>query len=97
MRLHIAYYKPWAGPAHGRRKHQQWDLDELMEMAKLALRGEGQRAPGKKELRDLMRLYARYARSGRRGYSSVRSLLENRDTYRAQWKLAQFVIKRLKP
>jgi len=97
MRLHIAYYKSWARPVHGRRKRHQRDLDELTEMAELAVRGEDHRAPGKKRLRNLMRLYARYSRSGRRGYWSVRSLLENKDTYRAQWKLAQFVIKRLKP
>ena len=96
MRLHIAYYKSWARPVHGRRKRQQRDLDELAEMAELAVRGEDHRAPGKKRLRNLMRLYARYSRSGRQGYWSVRSLLENKDTYRAQWMLAQFVIKRLK-
>lgn len=97
MRLHIAYYKPWGRSAHGRRKRQQRHLDELMEMAKLAVRGEGHRRPSRKKLRHLMRLYARYSRSGRRGYWTVESLLENKDTYRAQWNMAQFVIKRSKP
>jgi hypothetical protein len=67
-----------------------------VKMAKLAVRGEGHRAPGKRELRNLIRLYARYSGSFRPGYWSVRTLLENKDTYRAPWKLAQFVIKRFK-
>jgi len=94
MRLHISHYKPLGKRAHGPRKRQQRDLDELMEMAKLAVRSEGHRAPRRIELRKLIRLYARYSRAGRPGYWSVRSLLENRNEYRAQWTLAQFVIDR---
>ena len=94
MRLHLAFYKPLGKPPQGQRIRQQRDLDELMEMARHGVHDEGYRLPTGKQLRHLMRLYARYARGGRRGYLSVRDLLENKSAYSTRWHLAQFVIDR---
>ncbi|HKD61860.1 MAG TPA: hypothetical protein VKB38_18505, partial [Terracidiphilus sp.] len=95
MRLHIAYYKPWGKPNPGRRRRQQKEIDELMEMAKQSLRNYGYLPPEEKELRHIMRLYARYARDFRKGHRTVRFLLKNRAEFSYSYRLAHFVIKRL--
>jgi hypothetical protein len=97
MRLHIAYCKPWAVPHSGRRKRAQRDLDELMEIAKLGLREFGYKPPQDKELRHLMRLYARYARDGRIGNWAIGFLHEDKERFSRRYYLAQFVIDRSKP
>jgi hypothetical protein len=78
MRLHIAYFKPLGKPIPGLRKRQQQSLDELMEMAKRGLRNAGYQPPEEKELRRIIRPYARYARSGRQGHWTIQFLLEKR-------------------
>lgn len=94
MRLHIAYYKPWGQPIHGIRKRQQRDLDDLMQMAKRGLRNAGYQPPTEKDLRHLMRLYARYARLGRQGNWTIRFLLEKKADFSRTYHLAHFVIDR---
>jgi hypothetical protein len=81
MRLHIAYFKPWGKPIPGRRKRQQQNLDELMEMAKHGLRDAGFRPPEEKQLRHIIRLYARYARSGQQGHWTIQFLLDKRKDF----------------
>ncbi len=94
MRLEIAYFKPWWKPIAGRRKRQQQDLDVLMEMAKHGLRNAGYRPPEEKELRHIIRLYARYSRDGRQGHWTIRFLLERRNEFSRTYHLANFVIDR---
>ena len=94
MRLHIAYFRPWAKPNSGRLARLRRDLDELMEIAKLGLREEGYQPPDDKELRHLMRLYARYARQGRIGMWIVGFLHEDKERFLRKYHLAQFVINR---
>ncbi|HEY3704420.1 MAG TPA: hypothetical protein VGL22_05115, partial [Terracidiphilus sp.] len=96
MRLHIAYCKPWSKPIPGRRKRQQQDLDELMDMAKRGLRNAGYQPPEEKELRHIMRLYARYARAGRQGDWTIQFLLGKRTDFSRTYHLAHFVIDRSK-
>jgi hypothetical protein len=96
MRLHIAYCKPWSKPIPGLRKRQQQDLDDLMAMAKRGLRNAGYRSPEEKELRHIMRLYARYARAGQQGRWTIRFLLAKRNDFSNTYHLAHFVIDRSK-
>jgi hypothetical protein len=96
MRLHIAYFKPLWKPIPGLRKRQQQSLDELMEMAKRGLRNAGYQPPEEKELRRIMRLYTRYARSGRQGHWTIQFLLGKRKDFNSTYYLAQFVIDRSK-
>jgi hypothetical protein len=96
MRLHIAYFKPWGKPIPGRRKRQQQNLDELMEMAKHGLRDAGFRPPEEKQLRHIIRLYARYARSGQQGHWTIQFLLDKRKDFNRTYHLAHFVIDRSK-
>jgi len=96
MRLHIAYCKPQAKPRPGRRARQQRDLDELMVIAKRGLHEEGYKPPQDKELRRLMRLYARYAREGRIGMWVIGFLHEDKERFRRKYYLAHFVIDRSK-
>jgi hypothetical protein len=96
MRLHIAYCKPWSKPIPGLRKRQQQDLDDLMAMAKRGLRNAGSRSPEEKELRHIMRLYARYARAGRQGHWTIQFLLAKRNDFSNTYHLAHFVIDRSK-
>ena len=96
MRLHIAYFKPWGQPVHGLRKRQQKDLDELMQMAKRGLRNARYQQPSDKELRHVMRLYARYSRQGRQGNWTVHSLVENKQRFDNTYHLAHFVIDHLR-
>jgi len=97
MRLHIAYCKPWGKPILGLRKRQQQSLDGLMEMAKRGLRNSGYQPPEDKELRRIIRLYARYARDGRQGNWTIRFLLDKKTDFNRTWHLAHFVIDRSKP
>jgi hypothetical protein len=92
MRLHIAYFKPWRKPIPGLRRRQQQDLDELMQMAKHGLCDAGFRPPEEKELRRIIRLYARYARSGRQGHWTIPFLLDKRNEFNRTYHLAHFVI-----
>lgn len=85
MRLHIAYFKPWGKPIPGQRKRQQQSLDELMEMATHGLRNAGYQPPEEKELRHIMRLYARCARRGRQGHWTIRFLLHNRKDFNSTY------------
>ena len=94
MRLHIAFYKPWGKPLHGRRKRQQRELDELMQMARRGLREVGYQLPDDKELRRIMRLYARYGRDGRQGDWTIQFHLEKKTEIYGRHHLAHFVIDR---
>jgi hypothetical protein len=96
MRLRIIYCKPWARPHPGRRARQQRDLDELVVIAKRGLHDEGYKPPEDKELRRLMRLYARYARKGRIGMWVIGFLHEDKERFRRKYYLAHFVIGRSK-
>ena len=96
MRLHIAYCKPWSKPIPGLRKRQQQDLDDLMAMAKRGLHNAGYQSPEEKELRHIMRLYARYARAAQQGHWTIRFLLAKKKDFSNTYHLAHFVIDRSK-
>ena len=96
MRLRIAYFKPLGQPVHGLRKRQQKDLDDLMQMAKRGLRNARYHQPSDKDLRRVMRLYARSSRQGRQGKLTVHSLVENKQRFDNTYHLAHFVIDHLK-
>ena len=96
MRLHIAYCKPQPKAFPCRRARLQRDLDELMEIAKRGLQEEGYKPPQDKELRRLMRLYARYAHQGRIGMWKIGFLHEDKGRFLRRYHLAQFVIDRSK-
>jgi hypothetical protein len=96
MHLRIAYFKPWGKPILGLRKRQQQSIDELTEMAKHGLRNAGYRPPKEKELRHIIRLYARYARDGRQGHWTIRFLLDKSKDFKCTYYLAHFVIDRSK-
>lgn len=95
MRLHIAYFKPSGQPVHGLRKRQQQDLDVLMEMTRRGLRNARHQQPSDKDLRHVIRLYARYARQGRQGNLTVHFLVENKQWFQNKYHLAQFAIDHL--
>ncbi len=96
MRLHIAYCKPWSKPIPGLRKRQQQDLDDLIAMAKRGLRNARYQAPEENRLRQIIRLYARYARSGLQGHWTLGFMLANKASFTSTYYLAQFVIERSK-
>ena len=96
MRWHIAYCRPRLKPPSGRRARLQRDVDELMEIVKRGLREEGFEPPQDKDLRRLMRLYARYAHQGRVGMWRIGFLHEDKERFFRKYHLAQFVIERSK-
>jgi hypothetical protein len=67
-----------------------------MVIAKRGLYEGGYKPPQDKELRRLMRLYARYARQGRIGMWTVGFLHEDKERFSRKYYLAQFVIDRSK-
>jgi hypothetical protein len=96
MRLHVAYCKPWAKPNKNLRKQQQQAINDLVQMAKRGLHNAGYDPPEEKDLRHLIRLYAKYARGGRQGHWTVRFMLANKASFTSTHYLAQFVIQRSK-
>ena len=95
MRLHIVYFKPLRPIIGKRRIRQQQDLDELMKMAERGIHNAGYRSPEPRELRRMMRLFARSTRRWREGENTVLYMLENKRDLTAKWYLAQFVLHRL--
>ena len=67
-----------------------------MDIAKRGLLEEGYDPPQDRELRSLMRLYARYARQGRIGMWTVGFLYEDKQRFLRKYYLAQFVDQTLK-
>jgi hypothetical protein len=75
-------------------QHQK-DLDDMMRMAERGIRHRGYEPPAPKELRKLMRLYARSARRWREGICTVRFLLDGTRSLDWCFVLADFVFHRL--
>ncbi len=95
MGLRLTYFKHPRPVVHGLRLQKQKDLDELMEMARRGIRNAGFIPPKPKELRRLMRLFARSSRRWREGQNTVRYILDHKRHFSATWYLAQFVQSRL--
>jgi len=95
MGLRLTYFKHLRPVVHGLRLQRQKDLDELMEMAKRGIRNAGFIPPEPKELRRVVRLFARSSRRWREGQNTVRYMLDHKRHLSATWYLAQFVQSRL--
>jgi hypothetical protein len=95
MRLHIAYFKRRPPIIRDRKIQQQRILDWLMHMAGYGIRDEGYEQPESKELRRMMRLFARSARRGREGIFTIPYLMKSDGNVILNRHLARFVIKRL--
>jgi hypothetical protein len=98
MRLHIAYFKPLTirGRVRGSKGKQQKMLEELTQMAKVAIENEGFEQPDSSELWCILRLYARSARRGREGIHGVHYMVRNIHLAEPRVYLLDFIHKRLK-
>lgn len=95
MRLHIAYFKRRPPIIRDRKIQQQRILDWLMHIAELGIRDEGYERPEGKDLRRIMRIYARSARRGREGIFSIPYLMKSDGDVIINRHLARFAIKRM--
>ena len=95
MRLRIAYFKPLRG-IRGRKVQQQKMLDELMQMAQVAIENDGFEQPEPSELWRIMRLYASSARRCREGIHNIHYMLRNKHLAEPRVYLVDFILKRLK-
>jgi hypothetical protein len=95
MHLRLVWFKPLRSIISSGRIRQQQDLDELMKMAERGLQNAGYQPPEARELRQMMRLFARSARRFREGGYFVRTMLEKKTDFRNTWYLGQFVLDRL--
>lgn len=94
MRLHIAYFKPLT--MKGRKGKQQKMLEELMQMAEVAIEKDGFEQPDPSELWRIMRLYASSARRGREGIHNVHFMVRNKHLAGPRVYLVDFILKRMK-
>ncbi len=94
MRLHIAYFKP--PTMKGRKGKQQQMLDELMQMAEIAIEKDGFEQPEPSELWRIMRLYASSARRSREGIHNIHYMVRNQHLAGPRVYLVDFILKRLK-
>lgn len=95
MRLHITYFKRRPPIIKDRKIQQQKILDWLMHLAELGIRDEGYERPEGKDLRRIMRLFARSARRGREGLFTIPYLMKSNGSVILNRHLARFAIKRL--
>ena len=95
MHLRLVWFKPLRPIIFSGRIRQQQDLDELMKMAERGLKNAGYQPPEARELRRMMRLFARSARRFREGGYFVRTMLRNKTDFTNTWYLGQFVLDRL--
>jgi hypothetical protein len=97
MRLYIVYFKPlrMRGRIKGSKGKQQKMLEELMQMAKVAIENDGFEQPESSELWRIMRLYARSARRGREGIHGVHYMVRNKHFAEPRVYLVDFIHKRL--
>ena len=95
MHLRLVWFKPLRPIILSGRIRQQQDLDELMKMAERGLKNAGYQPPEARELRRMMRLFARSARRFREGGYFVRTMLRNKTDFTNTWHLGQFVLDRL--
>jgi hypothetical protein len=94
MRLHLVYFRSWPPVVTGRKKRHQLILDNLMVMAEQGLRHMGYQAPDAKDLRKLVRLYARSSRRFREGIWTVEYLMKYPTFFDAKWHPAEFIARR---
>ena len=94
IRWHLIFFKPFRSLLQGRRKWQQAIIDQLVVMAEEAIHYQDLEPPDPRELRRVIRLFARYARRGRTGSFHLRRMLENPKSRLAQYHLADFVQQR---
>ncbi len=99
VRLHLVYFKPSKPIINPSKVRYQLILDELEEVARIAIPEEGYELPTDKQLRRAMRLFALSSRRGRRGALDVRFILTDKNDMNGKAELAEFVLKRypLKP
>lgn len=95
MRVHITYFMPLPRLIQSRRIRQRKDLDDLMLMAERGIRNQGYEPPESKELRRMMRLYARYSRRRRTGTWGLEYLLNRKQSTGVLLHLARFVLRRM--
>ena len=93
MRFHLAYFKPVPVRRNVRIRNQNV-IDRLMTMAEEAIRYEGYDLPDPRELRRVMRLFARYSRRGRIRIFHLQYILEHSQLRATQGFLFEFVEKR---
>lgn len=94
MRFHLAYFKP-VPVGCSRRLANQDVIDRLVTIAEEAIRYRGYEIPDPRELRHVMRLFARYSRRGRIGYFHLRYVLEHSGRGETRQVLFEFVKKRI--
>jgi hypothetical protein len=94
MRLHIVYFKPLT--MKGRKGKQQKMLEELMQMAEVAIENDGLEQPEPSELWRIIRLYASSARRSREGIHHIHYMLRNKHLAEPRVYLVDFILKRLK-
>lgn len=77
VRLHLVYFRPLRPIITHSKARYQLILDELQEVAKVAIPEEGYELPADKDLRRMMRLFALSSRRGRRGLFDVPFILNH--------------------
>lgn len=94
IRLHLVYFRRLKPIISRSKARYQLILDELEEVARVAIPEEGYELPTDKQLRRAMRLFALSSRRGRRGLFDVRCILTHRNDMNGKAELAEFVLKR---
>jgi hypothetical protein len=97
VRLHLVYFRPLKPIICRSKALYQVILDELQDMARVAIPEEGYQLPSDQDLRRVMRLFAVSSRRGRRGLYDLQFILKHKNDMNAKAELAEFVIKRLHP
>lgn len=95
IRLHLVYFRPQRPIIRRSKTQYQLILDQLEEMARVAIAEEGYQLPSDTELRRVMRLFTFSSRRGRRGYFDIICMLRNTRSEIAKSKLAEFILERL--
>jgi len=94
MRFHLAYFKPVPVRRNVRIAYQDV-IDRLVTIAEEAIRYRGFETPDPRELRQAMRLFARYSRRGRIRIFHLHYILEHSQFRATQGFLFEFVEKRI--
>jgi len=95
MRYNLLYFKPLPRVLPGYRSRQRKQIDQLVMIAEAGLKDQGYEFPSKKDLRSMMRRFARYSRRGRMGEFDHRYVLENPEGWNAQSVVVDFLEKQL--
>ena len=95
IRLRLVYFRPLGSKVEGKKTFYQAVLNDLVEIAKEGILAQGYELPEERELRRVMRLYARSSRRGREMAYPIAVVLRLGKHSMARSYLAEFVLNRL--